>query len=811
MSNENIAAPETSREKYHYEGLSAAEVQERQKRGETNFFKADVSRSYAKIFQENVFNLFNIVLGTLLLIVIAMGDYSTAFFAGFSVVTNTFLGMLQEMNAKRKLENLATLSQQKVQVWRDGEIKVILMAEVVKDDIIKIEPGDRIVVDGNILVSDALELDESSLTGESDAILKLKDDEAFSGSFCVAGTGVMQAEKVGVKSRINQLSMVAKQYKRVLTPTQEKINAIVEVTVLIMFIFVPLMFIYAGLHHLSFQDAIRNAVVFVTSLVPQGLVLVAILSLTIGALKISRHETLIQKVNAVESLANATVLCFDKTGTLTQNKLAVQELELLSEAHGDDVDQLLYDYLEQLSHRNNTAEAVARYALEKVQDAPIHNKIKEIPFTSARKWGAMVFEEGIYALGAPEKLFYGQDQQLFDKALEYQQNGLRVLAFVRLLAEPQGTELEEKAEAIAIIILSDQLREGINETLQSFRDEGLALKVISGDNVETVKAIAAQAGLISEEAYTEKQLRDMDDAELESAVTKAHVFARIEPDTKKRIIKALQRQGHYVAMVGDGVNDVPALKEAQLAIVMNDGAQISKDVSDIVLLNNAMSTLPLAFREGKEITQTVYGTTKMFLVKNFYNIGLFVLVAFMAMPFPITPAQISWGTFGTVNLPATLVAFGLMRPQKMTRFRHDVLDYIFTCGLVGAVMMTALYAFVYLSSNRNTELARSVITIFVSLYGMNIVWDVQGIDISDAASFVRNKSIVLMTSVLTLLTIVALYALPNLFEFVDPMIMGIELVVLITATFLLSILVVSHGMRYRYLLERLWMLFDPKA
>ncbi|MFN8376541.1 MAG: HAD-IC family P-type ATPase, partial [Anaerolineae bacterium] len=339
-------------------GLTSAQVQERIARGETNTFKARVGRSYWQIFRDNVLNVFNIVLFTLLIIVLLFRDYGTVFFAGFSVVWNSLLGMAQEMSAKRKLDQLAALAARDVKVWRDGQLKSIHSSQIVKDDVIVIEPGDRLVVDGRVLHSDALEMDESHLTGESDAIFKYESDEVFSGAFCIAGAGLMVATRVGKDSTINKLSVIAKAYKRQLTPTQEKIAAIVQVSVLGMAIMVPMIFLAGFLNATPFLGIIQNAVVFVTSIVPQGLVLVAILSLTLGALSISRHQTLIQRVNAVESMANVTVLCLDKTGTITRNELSVTEIIPLNGTSSEEVQTILRRYISNLAHQNRTAATI---------------------------------------------------------------------------------------------------------------------------------------------------------------------------------------------------------------------------------------------------------------------------------------------------------------------------------------------------------------------------------------------------------------------------------------------------------------------
>ena len=795
-------------------GLTSSEVQARVDRGQSNDFEARVGRSYWNIFRENVLNLFNIVLGGMLIIVIILGDYATAFFAGFSVVSNTFFGMIQEFNAKRQLDQLAALAEGTARCLRDGEWVDVAMRGVVLDEVIRIEPGDRLVVDGVMLEADSLEMDESQLTGESDAIGKAPDNEVFSGSFCIAGAGVMRATKVGADSHINRLSVIAKQYKLVKTPTQIKIDITVEVAVVIMAIFVPLIFITGFSGGAEFLEIVRNAVVFTTSLVPQGLVLVAILSLTIGAVKISRQQTLIQRVNAVESLANATALCFDKTGTLTQNKLAVQEIIAIGEADSADIHVALRDFLKNLAHLNNTAQAIDRYIDQLKIDGDAPQKLKEIPFSSGRKWAAVCLQGTTLLLGAPERLLPG-DSPEYQRAEALSADGLRVLAFAEMAGEPDvhaGVVAYDVAP-LALIVMSDQIRHDIQDTLAAFREEGLTLKVISGDNLETVRAIAAASGMdIGSRAYTGAELDAMGEGEFDSAVRESHVFARIEPDTKQRIVEALRRNGEYVSMVGDGVNDVPALKEANLAIVMNDGAQISKDVADIVLLNNAMSTLPRAFREGKETTQTIFGTMKMFLVRNFFMVALFVCIAFMALPFPITPVQISWATFGTVNLPATLIAFGWLRPRFMAHFRRDVLDYIVTMGCIGAALMTLLYLIVWFGGGGDLRMTRSAMTIMVALYGMLITWHIQGIDLYNPDSFLQHWRILSLSGLLTALTIIAMYMFPDLFEFNPPRWDGGDgslMIVAIAALFLLTMALLSHGMRHRYLLGRFWELLAP--
>lgn len=785
-------------------GLTSAEVAERIARGETNAYTPRVGRTYFDILRDNLFNIFNIVLFPMLGVIISFGEYAVAFFAGFSVVSNALLGTIQEIVAKRRLDRLVALAAEDVDVYRDGQLIKVPLREIVKDDVLPIEPGDRLPVDGEVLASDSLEMDESHLTGESDSVLKDEGHRVFSGSFCIAGTGIIRATQVGAKSTINRLAQTAKAYKNPLTPTQRKVMVIVDIAIILMLILTPMLWISDSLAGLTILAKVKDAVVFITSLVPYGLLLIVIISLSIGAISIARHQTLIRRVNAVESLANVTVLCFDKTGTLTQNKLAVSEILPFNGTQPDEISRQLHTYTENLAHKNGTAAAVAQY----VKDAPSAGikKLREIPFNSARKWGAVVLPEETLILGAPERILNGKHQEITQRARELAARGLRVLTFARSPQPPESNHLNGDPDPIALVTLSDQVRPDIQATLESFRAQDVHLKVISGDNMETVIAIAAEAGIKSEHAYTGQQLEAMSQDEFEVAVVQANLFARVEPETKRRIVRALRDRGEHVAMVGDGVNDVPALKEADLSIVMNDGAPITKEIGDIILLNNAMSTLPLAFAEGREITQTIFGTVKMFLTKTFYNVMLFVYIGFMSLPFAITPIQINWVTFGTVNIVATLVAFKIMRPARMERFRDDVLDYVVTGAFIGSTVMAVLFAVVFFATGLNTNAARSALAIFATFFGILIFWNTFGIEVLQPRTFLEHRWATFMGVMFTIMVIVGFYVAPGLFEFVPP---TTGVIALIVSLLLLTIVLFSFNMKHRLLLNRLWSLFSP--
>ncbi len=753
-------------------GLTSAEVAERVARGETNAFKVQVGRTYWQIFRDNVFNVFNFVLASLGVAMILFQDYVNLLFASFSVVVNSILGLVQEIAAKRALDRLAALSLQQVKVWRDGKLTEVPLDQVVKDDLLPLEPGDKIVVDGVVLAADSLEVNEALLTGESDAVLKEAGAKLYSGSFVIAGAGVMRATAVGAENTINKLSATAKAYRATLTPTQRHIALLVQIAVFIMLIFAPMTVISGFVVHLPTIEIVRNAVVLVTSMVPQGLVLVTTISLSIGAVTISRQRTLVQRINAVESMANVNVLCFDKTGTLTRNTLRVTEIVPLNGASSEALHGDLRRYIENLATQNRTAGALAAYVGANGGGAV---KQREIPFTSARKWGAVIFEDETLIMGAPERVLDpARDAEALQEAHERAKRGERVLAFARSQGAPSNGALPQERHALALIAMSDQIRPEIAQTINQFKSLGVQLKVISGDNAETVRAIAEQAGMTIKAMYTGDQLEAMDAATFANAVREANLFARVEPETKRKIVRALKAQGAYVAMVGDGVNDVPALKEANVAVAMNDGAQIAKDVADLVLLDNSMTTLPNAFARGKTITQKIFASTRIFLTKNLYTVLAFIFVGFMALPFATTPILISWLTFGMVNVPGILITFGFLRPRRLASFDKDVMRYVLSATVAGGLVMSILYAALYLLLRGDVEIgvieltardeARSAVLIFMALFCLIVFWNTFGIDVFKPWTLRRRPLITLLGISFVLLTIVPPYLLPQLFQ-----------------------------------------------
>ena len=727
-------------------GLTDAEVQQRVSSGRTNAFTPKAARGAWDIVRDNVFTVFNMVLLIAVVATLIAGLATAAartlvigdtLFSGASVWVNMIVGIVQELLAKRKLDQLAALSIKKARVRRNGQTVEIPTDQIVVDDLVLLEPGDRVPIDGPVVESRALEMDESLLTGESDSVSKSAGDEVLSGTFCLAGSGVMRAEKVGADSYANRLTTTAKGLKTSLTPLQQKLNFVVQVLVVLMVVVVVLQLLAAWNTNVPMVDALRYTLTIVTSFVPAGLILANTVSLSVGAVQIARFDTLVQRINAIESMGNVTVLCTDKTGTLTQNKLTVQEVVPLGDYSLAGATSALAEYVGSLAAQNKTAGAIAEYAGQPKQRPAV---VAEIPFSSARKWGAVTLRENgpaqdderTFVLGSPELILDPQHPQA--KAIQarvrpFTEQSLRVVALVVASGSVAGSsQLPNGREPVALVVLRDEIRPDITDTMSQFEGLGVRIKVISGDSADTVKAIAERSGVKNLTAITEQELTKLTGSAFDTAVRTHGLFARITPETKQHIVASLIKQGEYVAMVGDGVNDVPALKQARMGVAMNDGAQITKDVSELVLLNNSMSTLPRALKEGQRITQKIYASSRLYLAKNAITILAFLFIGYVALPFPAEPRQISWIATITVSLPCTLLAFGLLRPGYTIRFTREVVGYSILVGFVGAVVFTAAYIIEY-ALTRDLAAARIAFTMANLHFSMHVFWDVHDVSI----------------------------------------------------------------------------------
>ncbi|CAN1211973.1 HAD-IC family P-type ATPase [Tumidithrix helvetica PCC 7403] len=809
-----------------YPGLNETEVSDRVKRGDINVVVLRSSRTYKDIFKENVLTLFNISFGVVLVVLAALGQVTDAIFSGFTVFSNIVVGVVQEIQAKLMLDKLALLSVQQVTVRRDGVSLIVPLNEVVRDDLIELKPGDRAPVDGGVVFSQMVEMDESLLTGESDPVPKQIDDVVLSGSFCLAGSCVFKAEKIGNESYAVKLSQSSRVYKRVFTPLQKKIDTIVEVLVLGLIV-ASFLHLASSLNSgLSIVDTLRYYSVIINSFVPAGLVLSISVAFALGAVAISRRRTLIQKINAVDSMNSVRVLCTDKTGTLTQNKLVVQSIIPLGDTEESSLRELIALYTTLMATQNSSARAMAGFVgFPRSQE----RKADEVAFSSSRKWGAISLELGTTILvGSPEMLL--SDPEAQERARQISSEGLRVIAVVTTEKADMGSMLGDGSGKSSsptlpvnlkdrgLVILEDALRHDVIDTIASLQAKDIVIKVISGDSVETVTSIARQAGILVADGttYSQKQLEALDAQAFSRAALTGSVFGRITPDTKRRLINAMVKRGAYVAMVGDGVNDVPAFKEAQLAIAMNDGAQISKDVADIVLLDNNLSALPQAFAAGDDIKQKILSSAKLYLTKNIMVILTISFVGFVQLPFPIEPRQMTILTMAVVGVPTILIALGTIKPKRINDFLGDVLGYSFLAGLIGALAMTLGYVLSYfygsglaenvdgfpiLTSTMFAEIGRGPAQAVSTLIGMFFVlfvfWDVTNISIWKPKTLLKYKSISLLGIGMVLISVVLMLALPNLFQIERPDRLGWTMALFLptSAHYILRMLQSSHLMR----------------
>lgn len=651
-------------------GLTTAEVQARRAAGQVNRFPNPSSRSYFQIIRENVFTFINNILFGLGIALIILGRTSDALTSVGIILINVVVSLVQEIRAKRILDRIALLTRPTATVVRDGREQTIDPGDIVLGDLLIAGPGDQVVVDGQV-VGGGVEVDESLLTGESDPVSKKPGDPVYSGSFILSGRAYFEGQKVGTNSLANKLTTSARAFRRVLTPLQQQINLTLRVILMVAIYFEVLMAINALINHTPLVESVRVSVVII-GLVPNGLFVAIAVAYALGAVRIAGRGALVQQANAMESLSNVDVLCLDKTGTLTANRFQFQGIHPLGIPEAD-LRQRLGDFCASQSAGNRTSEAIA--AACPGQKLPVS---AEVPFSSERKWSALSFNPagatGQYFLGALEMLapaLQPEAGNLESLADVWTRQGLRVLLFAFLPQAEQFTlDPNEKAHLpqglipLGLVRLSDVLRPEAGETLAEFAKAGVQLKIISGDNPQTVAALARQAGLGPDLAIiTGPDLARMDPDAFASAVERMDIFGRIAPQQKEAIVKALRAGGHYVAMTGDGVNDVLSLKQANLGIAMQSGSQATRSVADIILMGNSFAAIPYAVMEGQRIINGMQDILKLFMTRIAYS-ALLIISAAILGAFPLDPKQNTILTLLTVGLPSLALA-AWARPGKI--------------------------------------------------------------------------------------------------------------------------------------------------
>src|SRR6266540_2277495 len=594
-------------------GLSSAEVSERVERGLVNDVPEAPTRTYRQIIRANVITRFNLLLGSLLAVILVVGPLQDALF-GIVLVSNALVGIVQEIRAKRTLERLALINAPRAKVVRDGERQEVDLGEVVLDDVIQVGPGDQMVVDGEVLDSLGLEVDESLLTGESEPVAKAPGEEVLSGSFVVAGGGAYRATRVGADANAARLAERARRFTLARSELRAGIDRIITFVTWVLVPTAALLFatqLTAG--HEDFRGGLRGAVAGSVAMVPEGLVLLTSVTFAVSVVRLGRRQVLVQELPAVETLARVDVLCFDKTGTITVGDLTVRELVPVGD--GGSTAEALGAVAASDPNPNATLRAIgAAYPAPNGWTASA-----VVPFSSARKWSAASFgDRGTFVLGAPEVLLPGPGE-LLRRTEAIAVEGRRVV----LLAEGNGApaldgQLPDSLAPQAFVVLGDRVRDDAAGTIAYFLEQGVRTKVVSGDHPRTAAAVARQVGIPGTEEPVDARTLPHDADDLAGVLERRSVFGRVVPDQKEVMVKSLQSRGHVVAMTGDGVNDVLALKDADIGIAMGSGSPASRAVAQLVLLDSRFATLPHVVSEGRRVLGNIERTSNLYVTKTVY-------------------------------------------------------------------------------------------------------------------------------------------------------------------------------------------------
>ena len=686
----SIAAASELDEAFLERGLTGAEVEERRSQGLVNHAPMQSSRSYARIVFDNAFNPINVSLFVISGVLLALGLVGDAVLTAGLVLGNVVVGVFQESRAKRQLDAIALLTRPMATVLRDGVEAVIEPGDIVQGDLIRVKAGDQLQVDGPVLAATGLSVDEALLTGEADLVRKQAGDELHSGTFCMTGEGSQLAETIGANTVSYKITARARAFKNVRTPLQKEVALViwsmaVVVAVLSGLVINSFVNVYEGL---PLVETTRAAAVTV-ALVPQGLWFMVTVAYSLAVVRTARSGVLIQRLNAVESISRVDVLCLDKTGTLTSNALSVETITPFG-MPDEELRKKLGDFSASAAFRNRTSETILAACPGEAQALS-----QEVVFDSARKWSGMAFGGNVYVIGAPEILqpFVKDDETFSEQVEEAADRGLRVLLFAGC-PEPEAPDIENAGlvdnvlTAYGLVILRDELREDAKETVERFTSGGVALKIMSGDNPDTVAALARQAGFSDKAtAIAGAELEGLDDAALSEMVDQNTIFGRVTPDDKERLVNALQRRGHFVAMIGDGVNDIPALKAAQVAAAMRSGSPATRSVADIVLLEDSFGALSKALLEGQRIRQGMESIFKLFLVRTLAIVVVILIAALVTDPFPLTPRQSAIYATLTVGIPAIALAAWARPGQSPHLLLPGTIAFVFpaaaTIGLTG--------------------------------------------------------------------------------------------------------------------------------
>ncbi|MGW3077144.1 MULTISPECIES: HAD-IC family P-type ATPase [unclassified Kitasatospora] len=676
-------------------GLTAAEVAERVAKGQVNDVPVRSSRSTKEIVRANVFTRFNAIIGVMFGIILIVGPLQDGLF-GLVIVANTAIGIIQELRAKKTLDSLALIGEARPQVRRDGAVQQIGVSEIVLDDTVLLGIGDKVIVDGEVAEADGLEIDESLLTGEPDPVLKQPGDHVMSGSFVVAGAGAFTATKVGREAYAAQLAEEASKFTLVKSELRTGIDSILRI---ITYLLIPtalgLIISQLAVEGRDWQEAVRRMVAGIVPMVPEGLVLLTSVAFAIGVVRLGRKQCLVQELPAIEGLARVDTVCLDKTGTLTEGGMDVIDLRVLSNgepaAVAPETVQHALAVMAGADARPNPSMQAVIDAYGRGDGGASSGRdgwrvIEAMPFSSARKWsGVQLLEpqggEASWLLGAPDVLLPAGHPALAEVD-ELGARGLRVLLLGRTAVPLDAPDPAADLTPLALVVLQQRLRSDAAETLRYFEGQRVRAKVISGDAAVSVGAVAGHLGLPGADHPLDARTLPADPEELAETADRTSVFGRVTPQQKRQLVGALQSRGHTVAMTGDGVNDVLALKDADIGVAMGTGSDATKAVAQIVLLNDSFASLPSVVAEGRRVIGNIERVASLFLVKTVYSVLLALLVIFTHSPYPFLPRHSTVLSSLTIGIPAFFLALAPNNERARTGFVKRVLRLAVPGGVI---------------------------------------------------------------------------------------------------------------------------------
>lgn len=682
-------------------GLTDEEVRQRVEEGFTNRTDISTDKTTKEIVVSNVFTYFNLIFLVITILLIMVGSFRNLTFLPI-IIGNTVIGIVQEIRAKKTLEKMSLLNAPHADVIRNGSVKQISTDELVKDDVILLTAGKQICADA-VVISGNIQVNESLLTGEADEVEKTEGSTLMSGSFVVSGECYARLEKVGNESYISKLSLEAKSMGG--KEQSEMIRSINLIVKWVGIVIIPIGLILFWQSHFvngeSITKSVTSTVAAIIGMIPEGLYLLTTVALALSTMKLARKKVLLHDMKSIETLARVDVLCVDKTGTITEPDMKLKEIFLCknSGADGtqtaltlDELKSLILDYANASVDNNATMLALKAYAAEALTNntSALHRTaVSQQAFSSSLKYGSVTFSDGTYLLGAPEFIMHEDFARIEEEIIPYADKGDRVLLFARYDGENVENGINGSVTPLGFVALANPIRENAVKTFEYFKSQGVAIKVISGDNPRTVSRIAIQAGIESAESFVDAATLDTED-KIADAVNKYTVFGRVTPKQKKQLVKALQAKGHTVAMTGDGVNDILAMKDADCSVAMASGSEAAAQAARVVLLDSDFAHMPDVVYEGRRVVNNIQRSASLFLVKNIFSLLLSLFSVILMVTYPLEPAQVSLISMFTIGVPGFLLALEQNKDRIKGHFITNVMLKALPGGLTDVIAVGAL-------------------------------------------------------------------------------------------------------------------------